>query len=84
MQIAWAEQVKPDEHEFVLQKFGMAIILVCVFGAVIYFALIMYKKYFLNIPDVNENKTENPKSFVSPKNIEDSIKNFLEKTKPDQ
>lgn len=76
---------KTTEQSFVVQKFAIAIALVIFFAAVLYGVLFLYKKFFVNQENnqVKDFSTQE-KSLASPKDLNEAIATFLEKTKPNQ
>lgn len=78
-------KTKTTEQSVVIQKFAVAIVLVIFFAAILYGALYLYKKFFINqgntqIPDSLPKEM----SLKSPNDFNEAIATFLEKTKPNQ
>lgn len=76
-------QEQPAESQVIMQKFGITIGLVIVCSLVLFTALYLYKKYFIEKSnDSIEQQIESP--LKKPSNLSEAIESFLEKTKPNQ
>ncbi len=73
---------KSSEHNVVVQKFALAIGLVIFSVVIIYYVLMLYKKFVLKDFEVNQANDE-AQTLKTPKNLNEAIGNFLENTKPD-
>lgn len=80
---AFAKVQGKSETSTVMTKFLQAILLVGVFALFVFVILYLYKKFIVNTnKPVEKPSLEN--SLESPANMDDALRMFLDKTKPNQ
>lgn len=80
---AFAKVQEKSETSTVMAKFSQAILLVAVFAVFVFVILYLYKKFIVNTnKPLQKPSLEN--SLESPSNMDDALRMFLDKTKPNQ